>query len=142
MDTWYQQPHFKSLIQVERAQLDRILSHILGEHLVQLGGPNEFSLVSPIRHKVYITKNNSQPVIFSQENIKGDVSLLPLLPGSIDVMLAIHVLEFIQNPQEFLEEIYQALAPNGQLILLGFNPFSLWGLSHLWKKKATRTLAG
>ncbi|WP_244670049.1 class I SAM-dependent methyltransferase [Coxiella endosymbiont of Amblyomma nuttalli] len=51
---------------------------------------------------------------------------LPLLPNSIDVIVLVHLLEFIDYPVKLLREVFHALKPNGQLVILGFNPWSLW----------------
>lgn len=56
---------------------------------------------------------------------------IPLLPESIDVVIIHHALEFSLNPRSILEEAYQILAPNGNLIIIGFNPLSMWGLKQL-----------
>ena len=61
--------------------------------------------------------------------IVADPYELPLEPESIDMALLTHVLEFVEKPQLILREIYQTLAPQGLLYVLGFNPFSLLGLS-------------
>ena len=56
---------------------------------------------------------------------------LPLAPKSVDVIILVHVLEFIPSPPVLLREVYQALAPGGQLIIVNLNPWSLWGTQAL-----------
>src|SRR5581483_3185643 len=55
---------------------------------------------------------------------------------SVDVIVIVHVLEFVDRPKMLLREAYQALAPGGQIIIISINPFSLWGLvrgvRHCW----------
>ena len=43
-------------------------------------------------------------------------------------------LEFEKHPKTIINEIYNALIPNGHAIIFGFNPYSLWGITSLWKK--------
>jgi SAM-dependent methyltransferase len=62
-------------------------------------------------------------------NVRGSFAALPFLPESMDVVLLPHVLEFASDPQAILAQSYIVLAPEGRLIILGFNPWSLWGLS-------------
>ena len=38
-----------------------------------------------------------------------------------------HVLEFHDDPHQILREVERVLIPDGQLVITGFNPFSLWG---------------
>jgi hypothetical protein len=44
-----------------------------------------------------------------------------------------HVLEFMEDPSLLLDQIYQALVPQGQVLIIGFNPLSLWGLAQYFK---------
>jgi len=40
----------------------------------------------------------------------------------------LHALEFSPNPHQLLREVERVLRPEGQLLLAGFNPLSLWGV--------------
>lgn len=50
---------------------------------------------------------------------------LPLETDNIDLVVASHVLEASTDPHQVLREIDRILVPEGQLILIGFNPWSL-----------------
>lgn len=52
---------------------------------------------------------------------------LPLDSDSVDAVLAHHCLEFATNPHQVLREIQRVLTPQGQLLVIGFNPYSLLG---------------
>ena len=39
-----------------------------------------------------------------------------------------HALEFSDDPHQILREVERILIPEGQVIITGFNPLSLWGL--------------
>jgi hypothetical protein len=39
-----------------------------------------------------------------------------------------HVLEFAAEPHQVLREVERVLIPEGQVIICGFNPASMWGL--------------
>jgi hypothetical protein len=39
-----------------------------------------------------------------------------------------HVLEFAAEPHQVLREVERVLIPEGQLIICGFNPASMWGV--------------
>ena len=56
---------------------------------------------------------------------------LPFASRSVDLVILSHVLEFADNPHAVLREVEQTLAPGGHIVLLGFNPTSLWGLRRL-----------
>ena len=47
---------------------------------------------------------------------------------SLDIVVLPHVLEFSEQPHAVLREVERCLIPEGNLVLLGFNPWSLWML--------------
>jgi SAM-dependent methyltransferase len=53
---------------------------------------------------------------------------LPLATHSIDLVLLPHVLEFAAEPHAILREVDRVMMPEGRLVIVGFNPWSLWGL--------------
>jgi SAM-dependent methyltransferase len=53
---------------------------------------------------------------------------LPLATNSIDMVLLPHVLEFAAEPHAILREVDRVMMPEGRLVIVGFNPWSLWGL--------------
>lgn len=59
-----------------------------------------------------------------------DFSSLPFRDNSIDVIFLHHCLEFHPAPHSVLREASRVLLPNGALIILSFNPYSIWGLKH------------
>ena len=52
---------------------------------------------------------------------------LPYASASIDLIVLPHVLEFAAEPHQILREVERVLIPEGQVIICGFNPVSLWG---------------
>ena len=54
---------------------------------------------------------------------------LPLLESTVDLVLVVHGLEFSENPQEMLIEIWRVLAPQGKLVLVVPNRRGLWAAS-------------
>jgi SAM-dependent methyltransferase len=58
---------------------------------------------------------------------------------SLDIVVLPHVLEFSNTPHQVLREVERVLIAEGHVVILGFNPLSLWNLSRLflfWKKQA------
>src|SRR5260363_34128 len=55
---------------------------------------------------------------------------LPLATQSLDLLALPHALELPREPHQLLREAARALLPEGQIILSGFNPHSLWGARH------------
>lgn len=66
-----------------------------------------------------------------------DFTELPFASQSLDLVVLPHVLEFAAEPHQVLREVERVLIPEGQLIVTGFNPTSLWGA-----RQATGRLSG
>ena len=124
LSTWLKKEPGALLVAMERAQLERLLQPMTGNFLIQIGGLPELVRASSIRFKWFF---NTQA---KSGSIQVALDELPLSPESVDVIILVHVLEFIPSPPVLLREVYQALAPGGQLIIVNLNPWSLWGLKH------------
>lgn len=67
-------------------------------------------------------------------SIVHDIDELPFASESIDLIVLPHAFEFAQSPHQILREVERVLIPEGQVIISGFNPASLWGLrQHIGK---------
>jgi ubiquinone/menaquinone biosynthesis C-methylase UbiE len=53
---------------------------------------------------------------------------LPLLADSIDFVVVYHALDFAVQTKMILKELWRILAPEGKLIIIGYNPKALFGL--------------
>lgn len=120
---WFTTPLGHYLIQREQAYFDREVADIFGFNAVQLGLP-EYDLL----------RNNRMPLrlCIDRENstrLRADPDFLPVAGQSIDLVLLPHALEFSEHPHQMLRETERILMPEGQLIISGFNPFSLWGMA-------------
>jgi SAM-dependent methyltransferase len=89
---------------------------------MQLGMP-EVDLLreSRIAHRVRIAAAD-RPDVYAK------CHELPLATHSIDMVLLPHVLEFAAEPHAILREVDRVMMPEGRLVIVGFNPWSLWGL--------------
>ena len=128
-DEWFETAAGQELLKSEALCLAKIIRSKWGDHLLQIGGPEGKVLrdLSPIIHQVCFN-----PVIKDFEEaslVLVDYDELALLPESVDVILLPHVLENTAKPDALLAELYQALKPEGLLILFCFNPS---GLGSLW----------
>ena len=60
----------------------------------------------------------------------GDVAHLPLRSRSVDVTVAVTVLEFVPDPAAALAEPARVTRPGGRVVVAALNPNSPWGLAH------------
>lgn len=59
---------------------------------------------------------------------RADLHELPLPNNIIDAVVLHHVLETAEDPRTAIREVARALAPGGRLLIVSFNPWSLWGV--------------
>lgn len=86
----------------------------------------------------------AHPMIMPRLWQQGDVGLigspesLPIATDSLDAIILPHTLEFTGHPHEVLREVDRCLIPEGHVLILGFNPYGLWGLWRLlygWRRR-------
>ena len=136
---WITGPVGRYVLDLENQHLGRVLPDLFGYHLVQVGRLEHGDLTqsSRIHHRflLWVDKNGPLP----PGSVIAEPDSLPLATDSIDVIILPHVLEFAVNPHRVLREAERALIGEGHLVLLAFNPWSLWGLWRLalgWRRKA------
>ena len=109
----------------EQAQYDNAVEDVFGFNAVQVGLPDvDFLRESRIPLRFSVNGAPGSPLI-------ADPAHLPLATHSIDLLVMPHVLEFSPNPHQILREVERVLMPEGQVVISGFNPLSLWGLKGL-----------
>jgi len=59
---------------------------------------------------------------------------LPIISDSVDAALLPHTLEFAADPYAIVREVDRVLVGEGQLLVLGFQPWSLWGMRARWSR--------
>jgi SAM-dependent methyltransferase len=122
LQEWFATPLGQYLLEKEQAYLRDVTPDIFGYHALQLGMP-EVDLLreSRIAHRVRIAAAD-RPDVYAK------CHELPLATHSIDMVLLPHVLEFAAEPHAILREVDRVMMPEGRLVIVGFNPWSLWGL--------------
>jgi SAM-dependent methyltransferase len=120
----------QAMLAEQRGLLDDILVRSVGYHALQCGvGVCEPLLgATRIRRQHYLGREGEQGV-----TLCADPASLPFANHSLDLVLLHHSLDFEANPHEVLRETTRALIPGGALVVIGFNPFSLWGLTRLFR---------
>ena len=122
LSEWFATPQGGYVLAREQAYFDRTVSDIFGYNALQLGLPEHEFL-----------RGNRIPLRFSGGNQPGNAvrlncTELPFDCDCMDLVVMPHVLEFAEYPHQILREAARVLRPEGNLIISGFNPHSLWGL--------------
>lgn len=61
------------------------------------------------------------------EHLVCDFAELPFPAQSLDLVVLPHTLEWVDDPHACLREVERVLVANGQVVITGFNAWSLWG---------------
>jgi SAM-dependent methyltransferase len=147
--SWLSSPLGEMLLEVESLRLEKRLENVFGYHFLLLGEPQFLKTISStsIQHRVWVhphalsiveeknreTKDKPTFKITSQEIQQMGSPLacrqdkLAILSDEVDVVMLAHCLENIQNPHEVVREAYRILKSEGNILISGFNPWSLWG---------------
>ncbi|MDH4274248.1 MAG: class I SAM-dependent methyltransferase [Gammaproteobacteria bacterium] len=119
---WYAQPLGRQLAEEHSNRLAPVLSGLFGYHLLQVGGYfGNMVQHTSIRHCVKVSPALPTDLVALPE-------ALPIATDSVDVVLLAHTLEIDPRPHQVLREVERVLIPEGSVVILGFNPWSLMGL--------------
>jgi SAM-dependent methyltransferase len=120
-----------ALIGAEAELLGTALDDVHGLELLQMGrwgSGRQLLQASRLRRQSLVAEaapGDSCP------DIVASLNRLPIGTGLIDAVLLPHSLETEPDPHAVLREADRVLGGEGQLVVLGFRPFSLWGLRSL-----------
>jgi SAM-dependent methyltransferase len=126
LSEWFATPLGQYLLEWERAQFDLATEDVFGYRAVQVG-----------LHQLDFLRANRIPYRFTLALEQGatlaaDPMQLPLASQSVDLVALPHALESTAAPHLVLREAERVLMPEGQLVISGFNPLSLWRLRQLF----------
>jgi len=135
---WFCDPLGRRLLEEERRYLEEALPYLFGYHLVQVGRLAEADLIgsSRVLHRVVMDQDYASTAI--APSFYGYPDQMPIESCSIDVLLLHHSLEFETEPHQVLREADRVLIPEGHVVIICFNPWSLWGLWRLVLKRRGR----
>ena len=138
-------PPGRYLLAWEQARLDHAVADIFGFHALQLGLPELDGLranrmphrwvasdslrlpdllpLPPPADGLLTTQSAHEPIALHCE-----FDALPFPDNSLDLVVLPHALELARDPHRTLREVERVLVPEGRVVIVGFNPASLWGL--------------
>lgn len=163
---WLKTPAGRYVLQWEQTHLDTAVADLFGFHALQLGLPELDALgANRMPHRWVATEQlqvsadappepeagaeallgePSDPPPDAQQKPRTAVALhcdfdaLPFDSNSLDLVVLPHALELARDPHLALREVERVLVPEGRVVIVGFNPTSLWGLRQQlgrWRKR-------
>jgi SAM-dependent methyltransferase len=138
---WLKTPPGRYLLAWEQAQLDRCVADVFGFHALQLGLPELDALRANRMPHRWLAVDQPAPAMDSQPAsevpeetkpravmLQCDFDALPFDSQSLDLIVLPHSLELARDPHQALREVERVLVPEGRVVIIGFNPGSLWAL--------------
>lgn len=132
---WYATALGASIVDQLDAALATRLGDVFGYQGLQVGNlaADRNLLASAGLHRRLMLDAPGNPA-----DIHADVDALPIASGSMKAVLFFHTLDFCAHPHQALREADRVLTDDGQLVIIGFNPFSAFGARHLisaWRRR-------
>ena len=122
---WLETDSGKLLTGCEKSLLGQELDTVFGFYAGQYSASWQADLMgaSPIRRQFILSSDRLADPVRSQ--VVADPHYWPVSPGSLDLVLLQHTLEVADSPHRLLSEAANTIIPDGKLVIIGFNPFSL-----------------
>jgi SAM-dependent methyltransferase len=130
---WLDTPLGAYTLAREREWLDQVTPDIFGYHAVQLG----FAEYDLLRESRMTNRMIVSPTAHPAADVAAQFHELPFDAQSVDLCLLPHTLEFTEKPHEILREVDRVMRPDGRILIIGFNPWSLYGAKRLWASRIT-----
>ena len=150
LSDWLQTPAGGYVLQWEQTHLDTAVADLFGFHALQLGLPELDALrgnrmphrwVASEAAKLAVLDDTAPPR--AAIALHCDFDALPFDSSSLDLVVLPHALELARDPHLALREVERVLVPEGRVVIVGFNPASLWGvrqrLGHWRRRLAPRS---
>jgi SAM-dependent methyltransferase len=126
LEDWFATPQGAYVLNWEMARVDQVVADIFGYYAVQVGLPGiDFLRASRVTSRLTASLRGTPSVV-------ADAHELPFENESLDLVVLPHLLEFSSEPHQILREVERVLRPEGQVVILCFNPVSLWGVKKLF----------
>ena len=125
--TWYATELGQQLHADVSRRIEALIGDIYALRCVQIGGTMlDADLLSghKLVCRIHVTGDG-------RDDLCAQPGRLPFASDSIDLVLLSHALEFCDDPHGLLREVDRVLTLDGYVLVVGFNPLSLFGLRRL-----------
>ncbi len=127
---WWQSALGQYVIEREQEYFDRTVANLFGYHAVQIGMSQfDFLRANRMPHHFHLGREVGAELCC-------DPTQVPLETSSVDLVVLPHVLDTSEHPHQVLREAERVLVPEGQIVVAGFNPWSLWGAKRYWARRS------
>lgn len=125
---WFQTPLGRALLADQRACVDQCVAPLTGARQLHVGVSHRLPLASTSDFSQRITSTPHWQSDLPDGVVVCDADELPFPSNSMDLVILHHSADFSAFPHQVVREASRILRGGGQMLVLGFNPISLWGL--------------
>jgi len=112
-----------ALAKAERTCLQHIVPTLRGYHLLLLGSNKPLKwLPEHCLHAFSLAPQLSN----TKSHVKAHFEYLPLRDSSIDAAVIPYLLEYAENPEQLLNELFRTLIAEGKCLIFGFQRLHPW----------------
>lgn len=131
---WLAQFLGQQVLLAEQDFLLKTLAKYFGKHALLIGALQQHLLLetTAMPYQTLLTTLGHRKL--SLPTIQSGLKELPIGSGSVDLVLVPHTLEQLDHAQHLLSEACRIVKPQGHIVILGFNPFSIWGAQKWFAK--------
>lgn len=146
-EDWFHTPAGRYVASWATTTAESLLGDIFGLQAAQIGCETlDLMAGNRIQHRFRcMTGNHGTPQLQGSGTpiaIETDAAALPFESDSMDLLVLPFMLEAHPDPHQVLREAQRVLRPEGQLLILGLNPLSLWGVRNYVSRLARPDVFG
>jgi SAM-dependent methyltransferase len=130
IEDWYLSETGQYLLAELETRLNPMLATTFGYYSLQVGCA---SLADRLQQACRIKHQFTLGEADQEAHIQASPSMLPIASDSVDLVVLMHHLSNTSEPHAILREAFRILIPEGKLVIIDFNPKSLWGLRHFFQ---------
>jgi SAM-dependent methyltransferase len=130
IEDWYLSETGQYLLAELETRLNPMLATTFGYYSLQVGCvglADRLQQACRIKHQFTLGEADQEA------HIQASPSMLPIASDSVDLVVLMHHLSNTSEPHAILREAFRILIPEGKLVIIDFNPKSLWGLRHFFQ---------
>lgn len=133
---WYASDLGQSILILLEEHLETILPAVFGYQGLQLGtlGSSASLLDKAGLHRPLVLESPKTSLTTDSPptaHLSADVLNLPIASDVMKIVLLPHTLDFCSDPYQALREADRVLTGDGHMVIIGFSPYSLFGMRRL-----------
>lgn len=141
-EAWFQTSLGRVLLSDQRKKIEGAIGRMFGYHQLELLVSHRFPMgnSSSLGHKI-ISVPDWQPDM-PENTLVSESNEIGLVHDSIDLAILHHTLDFTASPHQTLREASRVVKSSGHILIIGFNPISLWGMRKMTSRRKAAPWSG